>query len=241
MNKLLKYSMAIFAMVFILFCGCGSSTAENVASVQESTEDDPAESQQDFSLTASMPPDSESINVPDSGSSFSGSESRDIGKDTDSSATIYVYVCGAVVSPGVYELPGGSRVYQAISMAGGLTDDADRLHVNQAKLLTDGEQVTILTKGEAENAPAGTPDASSDAAAASADGKKGISENGKVNINTADSATLQTLNGIGESRAAAIIAYRETNGAFRTIEDIMKVAGIKTALFNNIKDSICVG
>ena len=71
-------------------------------------------------------------------------------------------------------------------------------------------------------------------------GSQGVSADGKVNINTADSATLQTLTGIGESRAEAIILYRETNGAFETIEDIMKVTGIKNALFNNIKNDITV-
>ena len=157
--------------------------------------------------------------------SIPGSE----GGTSSSAAQIYVYVVGAVASPGVYGLPENSRVCDAITKAGGLSAEADMTRINQARILTDGEQITVLTKDEAQAAgsPAGTQ----------------ISAEGEtlVNINTADETGLQTLSGIGEAKAAAIVEYRETNGAFRTIEEITKVSGIGQGLFDRIKDKITVG
>jgi len=139
--------------------------------------------------------------------------------------TIYVYVSGAVNAPGVYELLPGARAYEAIAAAGGLRADADEGYVNQAKEVFDGEQISVPAEGEA-------PELSGEGA--------GITD-GKVNINTAGAEALVTLSGIGESRAADIIAYRESHGPFASIEEIMQVSGIKEALFEKIKDSITVG
>ena len=140
----------------------------------------------------------------------------------ESGGEIFVYVCGAVNKPGVYALPAGSRVYEAVELAGGLTEDADERAVNQAEILRDGMQVTVFTKSEAllqnEN-PAGA----------------------KVNINTAGASELMRLTGIGESRAQDIIAYRKEHGAFAVPEDLMKVPGIKEAVYEKIKDDITVG
>lgn len=163
-------------------------------------------------------------------------------------AFIYIHVCGAVNSPGVVKVPAGSRVYEAIEQAGGLSQDADSRYINQARLLSDGEQICVPTCDEtasvslylAENV-SGDGEGRSDTEGAQKGASSGTDAEGRVNINTADSALLQTLTGIGESRAEAIILYRETNGPFETIEDIMKVTGIKNALFNNIKDDITVG
>lgn len=169
---------------------------------------------------------------------------------------LYVDVCGAVNSPGVVMVPEGARVYEAIEKAGGLSADADGRYVNQARKLTDGEQIYVPAKDETDGqawqfgseGPGGenraalpnTGTENPGGASSGGGGATGVNADGKVNINTADSATLQTLTGIGESRAEAIILYRETNGAFETIEDIMKVTGIKNALFNNIRNDITV-
>lgn len=142
--------------------------------------------------------------------------------------TIQVYVCGAVVHPGVYELPKGARVKQAIDAAGGLTEDADLLLVNQARVVEDGEQIRLYTKDEATNVEV------------QIEGSSMTSAEAKVNINAADADLLMTLPGIGEAKATAIIEYRESNGDFKTIEDIMNIPGIKNAVFSKIKDKITV-
>ena len=146
---------------------------------------------------------------------------------------ICIYICGAVNTPGVYELPSGARIFDAIEKAGGLTPEADLKKVNQASLLTDGQQITVLTREETANGV--TAVASDDGTASEA------TETATVNINTADEKTLMTLSGIGETKAAAIIDYRTTNGAFKTIAEITKVPGIGDGLFSRIKDRITVG
>lgn len=151
-----------------------------------------------------------------------GEESHAAAETDESPAEICVYVCGAVNAPGVYTLPAGSRVYEAVRMAGGLSDEADERAVNQAELLTDGRQVTIPTKAEVLK------------------GEEGAA-GGPVNINTAGVSELMRLSGVGESRAKDIIAYRKEHGAFSVPEDIMKVPGIKEAVFEKIKDDITVG
>lgn len=145
---------------------------------------------------------------------------------------IYVHICGAVAKPGVYELDADSRVYEGIEAAGGFTENACTDYVNQAELLQDGQKITIPTLEEAEQAKAeGTfPKA----------GTSSERADGRVNINTATESELCAINGIGEGRAAAIVKYRQENGNFASIEDIMKVSGIKEGTYEKIKDMITV-
>ena len=143
-------------------------------------------------------------------------------------ANICVFVCGAVMNPGVVELPAGSRVADALEKAGGFSEYADTSYVNLASLLTDGQKVYFPEEGE--NAPE--------------HGEKeqpGQSVDGKININTADRETLCSLPGIGAAKAEAIIAYREEKGAFSDPGDIMNVSGIGESLYEKIKDLICAG
>ena len=201
-------SMTVFVMVFVLLSGCGTRTAE-VTKIPYGVSDSSAAHGEDFYFPKeSVDPESEEPDL------------------------IKVFVCGAVLHAGVYSVPAGSRLGEAIELAGGMSADADPDYLNQARVLTDGEQIRVPTKAETEGMQA-------PAMQTAADG--GGSSGGKVNINTADIEELQTLSGIGETRALAIISYRETNGAFERIEDIMNVSGIKTALFNTIKDDITVG
>lgn len=175
---------------------------------------------------------------------------------------IYVHVCGAVVRPGVYELRAGSRVYEAVHAAGGFAEGADQDYVNQAQELGDGIKLVIPTMEEAVEArerealsgtvqeSAQTADTESTAARIGIIGNTSLTESGnggqagdsdgRININTASEAQLCDIPGIGATRAAAIIAYRESHGGFQKPEDIMKVSGIKEGMYEKIKDSISV-
>ena len=144
---------------------------------------------------------------------------------------IYVYICGAVANPGVYQIAEGSRLFELIDAAGGMLEEADVTSQNLARVVQDGEQIQILTKEEAEEMKQSGVSFSAG----------GITQDkGLVNINTATVQELTTLTGIGESRALAIIAYREKNGLFQSIDGIKKVTGIKDGLFEKIKDQITV-
>ena len=150
---------------------------------------------------------------------------------------IFVHVCGAVKKEGVYQVINSARVVDAIKAAGGLTKAAASYGINQAELLKDGMQIYIPTKKEVKVnkvIPSGLP---------SVTGASDISKNANteiVNINTATKEELMKLNGVGEAKAALIINFRETNGGFNNINDLMKIKGIKQKFFDKIKDSICV-
>ena len=154
--------------------------------------------------------------------------------ETEAMAPAFVvHVCGEVANPGIYELPAGSRIYEAVKAAGGFTENAAEESVNLASPIEDGVQIRIYSKEETETLAAGA--APFDGFEASGEGKEPV-----VDLNTATKEELMTLSGIGESRAEDIIRYREENGGFQNIEDIMKVSGIKDAAFQKIKDRITV-
>ena len=191
--------------------------------------------------------------------SDSGKHTSDVDIDNGSEAVsdkemqqamIYVDVCGAVANPGVFQLAAGSRVFQAIEAAGGYLPEAALTCVNRAGVLTDGQQLYILTQEEmerqgldpAEMAKASDGQISGSAGTGQNTGMTAqVQQDNRININTADEAQLTTLTGIGATRAQAIIAYREENGPFAAIEDIMNVQGIKEGTFAKIKDEIVVG
>ena len=150
-------------------------------------------------------------------------------------ADIVVHVAGAVLRPGVYALPPGSRVADAVAAAGGVLGTAAEDAVNLARLLIDGEQVYLPTVEEIES---GTV---AGAAAGLAVPGGGSSAPGLVNINTASAAELETLPGVGPATAQAIIEDRETNGPFLTPEDLMRVTGIGPKKFDAVKDLVTTG
>lgn len=163
--------------------------------------------------------------------------------------TLVVHICGAVSAPGVYELPAGSRIIDAVEAGGGFLPEADEACCNLAEEIVDGCQIYIMTKTEScadgqTEKKAGiqtSPDSNMQTTDRNVRSNSATAlENGLVNLNTADVAALMTLPGIGESRAKAIISYREQHGAFAQIEDIMKISGIKQAAFSKIKDKITV-
>lgn len=145
-------------------------------------------------------------------------------------ALICVYVCGNVQFPDVYYISSGKRIADAIKAAGGATDEAYLQALNLAEVLSDGQRLYVPSYEEA-----------AEAAAFQMQEDVSVSQSqGLVNINTADTDVLMSLPGIGQAKAQSIITYREENGAYKTIEDIMNVSGIKEAAFSKIKDFICV-
>ena len=168
---------------------------------------------------------------------------------SEETKTLVVHICGAVSAPGVYELPAGSRIIDAVEAGGGFLPEADEACCNLAEEIVDGCQIYIMTKSEScadgqTEKKAGiqtSPDGDMQTTDRNVRSNNAPAlENGLVNLNTADVAALMTLPGIGESRAKAIISYREQHGAFAKIEDIMKISGIKQAAFSKIKDKITV-
>ena len=142
----------------------------------------------------------------------------------ESSSTIYVQVAGAVTTPGVYELQSDSRVYSAIEAAGGLLDSADDSDINQAAILEDGQKIYIYTVEERKALEVEAPTQTAN--------------DGLININTATVGELTNLPGIGEAKASQIVAYRDANGTFSSIDDIKKVSGIGDGIFNQINSLI---
>lgn len=174
-------------------------------------------------------------------------------QEDNPSTEIYVHICGAVANPGVYVLQSGSRLFEGVEAAGGFREDACEDFINQAVPLQDGQRIAIPTMEEAEAAKAyGTyqeqwlSEAADVGAAGQSTGAEGAGSTasgnagGLVNINTATEQELSNISGIGAGKAAAIVQYRQENGSFTSIEDIMKVSGIKEGTFEKIKDKITV-
>ena len=148
---------------------------------------------------------------------------NDITNEVVKEEKIKIHILGEVNSPGIIELNAGSRVSDAIEIAGGATEQADISKINLAYILSDGEKIYIpnINEKNVEETEFNT-------------------EISKININTASLEKLQSLNGVGKSTAQKIIDYRNKNGKFAKIEDIMNVSGIGESKFESIKDNICV-
>ncbi len=173
---------------------------------------------------------------------------------------VMVDIKGAVNNPGVFEMNKDDRVVDVIKKAGGLTNDADTTLINLSKKVTDEMVITIYTKEEMkekeqECPPCECPEINdacvSDEKTAETSEKNSSSNktensssskstSSKISINTASLEELQTLDGIGETKAKAIIGYRETNGAFKDIEEIKNVSGIGDSTYEKIKDDITI-
>ncbi len=164
------------------------------------------------------------------GGSVAGSDPTDpVATDDAVGAIILVHVLGAVARPGLFELHDGARVMDVVAAAGGLSVTADPAGVNLARILSDGEQLYIPQLGEAQSgAPPGT----------TASGSAGGATGGKVNLNTASAAELETLPRIGPAMSQRIINYREANGRFSSIDDLRNVTGIGDKTFDGMKDLI---
>ena len=240
MRKFYRNTAAcLLAALFLAAAGCSSTTS--VFPSAEGSEEELAESgagREDASGDAGQPGDSgdetEESTAGDAGQP-GGSGDGTVTENT----VIYVDVTGAVKAPGVYTLPAGSRVFEAIALAGGAREDASLENLNQAGLLQDGQQIRVYTEEEAaQMAQQGSLPSLPGAEAAA--GQEEGQEASKVNINTAGKDELMTLTGIGETRAEAILAYRQETGGFQAPEDLMQVEGIKEKTFEKLKDQITV-
>ncbi|WP_408070637.1 helix-hairpin-helix domain-containing protein [Butyrivibrio sp. JL13D10] len=242
MRKHIAIRIVSILLLGVLITGCDKKSTdivleEPVVTANDNTEQGPDSERADDAnnMSESKEPESEAD------SAFGDSYE-------DMPQTIMVHVCGAVICEGVYELPTGSRVVDAIKAAGGFMQDADTDFINQALVLEDGIKIKIPT--EEESLASGnsqfmeSADVQSDMAGITGMATGGTNESApgddKVNINTASEAELCNIPGIGPSRARSIIAYREEKGKFGTIEDIKNVTGIKEKFFSKIKDHIKV-
>lgn len=199
-NKIIKWFPVLIAVVAagVVFCCSCADTNNKVTIIEEDVADG-------IMLTESE-------------------RETDASYETGMQTGVWVYVCGEVKDPGVYYLEESSRILDAIEMAGGMTEDADRVHLNLASPIEDGQQIYVPNVSEnSENQLAAYTDEGS----------------GLIDLNTASLEELKTLPGIGDSKASAIIEYRK-NTPFETIEDIMNVSGIKENSFQKIKDMIKV-
>lgn len=222
--KITTYTFLLCAAVLLTSCQKADSTRMYLeAKTQEgkeipAAEDDPADT---------------GSNQESSGKTGTDGKAPDQ-TDTDlEGQTCFVYVCGAVKHPGVFELPQGSRVYEAIALAGGFRKNAYEKGINQAAQITDGAMIEVLTVKEQKER--GEKPAGGDTDAAGA-----LDQDDRIDINTATAEQLMTLSGIGQAKAENVIAYRESSGGFSSTEDLMKVTGIGEGVYERIKDKVKV-
>lgn len=223
-NRIYFFIIMFFLAVLVSLLslsGCGSRDDRNEEGLEEIALDE-KETAHGEQGGAEADPDGETGNGSDRNSAGYGTE-------PEKEETVFVYICGAVNTPGVYELDKDARVFEAIRSAGGMTDEAAPDAINQARVVSDGEQIYVPTAEEAESQGTG--------------GEGTVTESAvddKVNINTAGKDELMTLTGIGEAKAGSILRYREENGRFESIEELMEIEGIKEGVFNKIKDDITI-
>lgn len=168
-------------------------------------------------------------------------EVEEIGSvETTEQKMIYVHVCGEVRAPGVYEVPSETRLYDVVELAGGFTTEAATEYINLARMVVDGQQYLIPSVEEVAGMSRLDADTGTVGSFIKEEDALVDTESRNININTATREELMTLSGIGEAKADAIIEYRETVSNYATIEDVMKVAGIKENLFRRIKEKIVV-
>lgn len=146
----------------------------------------------------------------------------DAAQTSPSDGELYVHVLGAVERPGLYVLRLDTRLVDAVAAAGGTTDDADLTAINLARPLTDGEQIVVPVAGGSAAPGVAAP------------------SDGRVDLNTADQTALETLPRIGPALAQRIIAWREENGGFRSVDDLLAVPGIGEKLLAGIRDGVRV-
>lgn len=243
MKKKHKILLGMLVLAGCLLFGCEKRRTELFSEEKQDTEEAGAAS--DFGRKGDHPDQADSASVLDPVSETldaSGQEEQELqsSQQITASQTVFVHVCGAVENPGVYELAGDARVYQAVEAAGGFLPEACEEYVNQAGALTDGKRLYIPTEDEVRELSQAGKDTLTEELLLQSDSETDPAD-GLVNINTASMEELCTLPGIGEGKARHIISYRESTGKFEQIEDIMKVEGIKEGLFGKIRDLITAG
>ncbi|SEF99209.1 competence protein ComEA [Eubacterium ruminantium] len=217
---------ALFLIMFFSFGGC--SGKNDVTVIDSYSQNENPEENKDSSTELSLNSGkTDTLQEPQS------EETQSITEDDRSDRYIRVYICGSVQEEGVYFLPEGSIINDALLMAGGYSSDARHGIVNLAEELEDGMRIYFPSREEGSELIAEL--IQKDNVSETTSG-----EQGRININTADKNELMSLPGIGESRAADIISYREKNGGFKSIEEIKNISGIKDNIFDKIKDLITI-
>ncbi len=241
-------SAGVLFFVLTAFAACGSDkvyTLEDLTGAETETTGAPnAQPAPEAQASEESPTGTAPSAAADAtGSDTAGSGTAEPGTITvpsDPPATLKVFVCGAVADSKVVTLPVGSRVQDALLAAGGFTEEADTDYVTLARELTDGERLSFPTLEETEELRKGgstslsTPQYGGSAAAT------GTTAVSPVNLNTADSAQLCTLPGIGPSKAAAILQYRAEHGGFQSPEELKQVSGIGDSSYAKLKDYVYV-
>ena len=208
----MRYTLVFLMLVVtcLVTNGCGSKSyfesVEAAESAEDGTDEDPQQAK----------------------TAKDASDTLDEKASDETESVVFVQVSGEVIHPGVYELENGSRIFEAIEAAGGITEDADIRTMNQATVVSDGDMIYVPAYGEAESEGSMTGTKS----------QSGITEDGKVNLNAATVEELMTLPGIGEAKARLIVDYRETNGRYEDPAEIMKIQGIKQGVYDRISDMV---
>ena len=253
----------------IFMAGCGSQNEvylETEVSQETGNPQEPEETETGERLDTPEVPGAEQTEEPDLPEVSDGKQAAEAAFASETteamlqaervSGKCYVYVCGEVAEPGVYVLESGDRIYEAVEMAGGMTADAGTCAVNLAQSVYDGLMVYIPDREEAAGmagsmtsaggsaVSAGGSVTSADSSVRNGEGTSGGTasspEDGRLNLNTASLAELMTLSGIGQTKAQAVVNYRDAHGGFSSVEEIMNVDGIKEGLYNRIRDQIKV-
>lgn len=240
-----KFVPLMILTVFLLFTGCGQRARE-IIPVQETaagfgTAEDRGEEWPEKTDPGGNPAGIKETAVPAQESP--GSDRQEPGnsmaedRNIHSEKSVVVHVCGAVNSPGIYTLPEGSRLWEAVEAAGGVTAEGAGDYLNMAAPVTDGGKVVVPFLADVEE-PFGAAGTSWPQAEDGSMGDGGAAD--LVNLNTAGLEQLMTLPGVGESKAKAILEYRENTGPFAVPEDITNVPGIKNGSYEKLKDYITV-
>ena len=185
-------------------------------------------------LVLQQQPEANTADFPTVSTTTANQEStEETSSESPESETILVDVKGAVQSEGVYELPSTARVNDAIKAAGGFSDQADKKSVNLAQKLSDEAVVYVASQGENVSVV-------QSATSSPATGDAGNENTEKINLNTATVADLTTISGIGEKRANDILAYRDSQGGFTSVDDLNNVSGIGDKTLENIRPYVTV-
>jgi competence protein ComEA len=155
-------------------------------------------------------------------------------EDAAATLPVVVEIRGAIEAPGVYELAPGARLQDGIAAAGGLTEEADLSTMNLARRLRDGELIVVLARPVPGSTPTlPQPDAG--------DAAKAVESQTRININTATAEELEALPEVGEVIAGRIVAYREQNGPFRSVDDLIHVEGIADRAIDDMRELVTTG
>lgn len=242
----------LFLMVVMMAAAaCGKEEVLTLRSSPSSSEDMTAERTEEASGDSGQQGCDDAERT---GAAESAEAERNDAAESEKREPLYVYVCGAVECPGVYSFEEGARVVDAIEAAGGLSADADGACVNQARKLSDQDQLYIRTLEEKEqntqkeelssagSSPAGSASGNG-YGLLRAEGSAGAENaaDARININTASQKELTSLPGIGDTKAAAILADRTENGFYAAPEDLKRVSGIGDATFEKLRDRITTG